>query len=116
MVRGARVHGYPTAKTVDGFRAIQDGRTIYVGAVNVNAAGAFEPLIYTIAYSEGGGRRNGSGLRSDGDELPVLGGEEAPFLVTNAQVRGRGGGNVMRTATVDTIRVHQMSNALAIRN
>ena len=43
--------GTPTATTVDGFRAVQDGRTTYIGAANMRSGGDIEPTIYAVSYS-----------------------------------------------------------------
>jgi cysteine-rich repeat protein len=44
--------GSPKAASVDGFQAIEDGRTTYVSAPNVDA-GSIYPNIYVISYNSG---------------------------------------------------------------
>ncbi len=44
-------HGAPSAKTIDGYEAIQDGRTIYVSAANQSSS--LYTNVYLISYNEG---------------------------------------------------------------
>ncbi len=78
--------GVPSPTRVDGYRAIQDGRTLYVGAVNVNATGAFQPTIYTIAYSEGASAETVDVYNQLVTNFQFLAGDAAPYAVGNARV------------------------------
>ncbi|KKW29181.1 MAG: Multiple EGF-like-domain protein 3, partial [Candidatus Uhrbacteria bacterium GW2011_GWD2_52_7] len=44
--------GSPSETTIDGFPAVQDGRTVYVSAPNVSSSSIY-PNIYVISYNEG---------------------------------------------------------------
>lgn len=44
--------GSPTETTVDGFPAVEDGRTVYIGAPN-DSSGSIYPNMYVISYNEG---------------------------------------------------------------
>jgi len=44
--------GNPTVTTVDGFQAVQDGRTTYIAAVNESGSTLY-PNIYVISYNDG---------------------------------------------------------------
>ncbi len=45
--------GSPTSRVLDGFEAVQDGRTVYVAAPNFTASRATYPNMYVISYNEG---------------------------------------------------------------
>lgn len=78
--------GSPTPVTVDGYRAIQDGRTIYVGAVNILSGGDFEPTIYAISYSDGASPETIDVFNQIVSNFQFLAGEEDPYIVNNAQI------------------------------
>ncbi|MFA5050564.1 MAG: Ig-like domain-containing protein [Patescibacteria group bacterium] len=44
--------GSPTSFIVNGYQAVKEGRTVYVGATNVKDDGKIEGLIYLISYSD----------------------------------------------------------------
>ncbi|HTW96220.1 MAG TPA: hypothetical protein VMD74_00995, partial [Candidatus Methylomirabilis sp.] len=44
--------GNPTALTVDGYDAIQDGRTVYVNVANIDDSGTLYTNIYLISYTQ----------------------------------------------------------------
>ncbi|HTW96498.1 MAG TPA: hypothetical protein VMD74_02460, partial [Candidatus Methylomirabilis sp.] len=44
--------GNPTVLTVDGYDAIQDGRTVYVNVANIDDSGTLYTNIYLISYTQ----------------------------------------------------------------
>ena len=78
--------GSQNATEVNGFRAIQDGRTVYVGAVNINDLGDIQPMIYSIAYSEGASPETIDVYNQIVNNFTFLASDTKPWEVTNAQV------------------------------
>jgi len=78
--------GSPSATTVDGYRAIQDGGTIYVGAANIRSGGDIDPTIYTISHSQNAGPETIDVFNQLVSNFQFLAGEEDPYAVSNTRV------------------------------
>ena len=104
--------GSPVPATVDGYRAVQDGRTVYVGALNSTSGGDLEPTIYAISYSEGASPETIDIYNQIVQNFQFLAGEESPYIVDNPQIclddagdpaPADGGGLISCTSDIDCI-------------
>ncbi len=77
--------GSPASLAVDGFHAVRDGRTAYIGGVNV-ANSQFAPAVYIISYSEGAGNDTIDVFNQIVQNFVVLDGTSADDLISNARV------------------------------
>ncbi|HBU27755.1 TPA: hypothetical protein DEB00_01405 [Candidatus Uhrbacteria bacterium] len=79
-------NGSPTATVVDGYRAIQDGRTVYVGAANIRSGGDIDPTIFAISYSANASPETMDVYNQLVSNLQFLAGDADPYAVSNTQV------------------------------
>jgi cysteine-rich repeat protein len=77
--------GAPKAMVVDGYRALQDGRTTYVGT-SVRSGGEEQPVVVALSYSEGASPATLDVFNQLVANLRFHAAEEGNDVVSNAQV------------------------------